>query len=155
MATGGPVVAAARRFGISLPQWLCGSRARHPAVARLRAACALRRANPTVALSVVAVLISEAADLDAYDDMEPPTAGGLLFAAYQRRALSGADYWAHRFNRAGLLNNVSNEPQTANLNSSRKRSPWWCRSFGSMAVPLDSGMRDVQVATRGITRILI
>jgi acyl-homoserine-lactone acylase len=117
---------------------------------------ALCRANPTVALSGGGTVdISEACSiLDAYDDTgNLDSRGAWLFAAYQRRAPSGADYWSDQFNPADPLN-TPNQLNNANPDQLQAlgEAVLELRQHG---IPLDSGMRGMQVATRGAMRISI
>ena len=79
--------------------------------------------------------------------------GAWLFAAYQRRAPGGAEFWADAFNPDNPIA-TPNQLNTAN--------PGQLQALGGAvaelrnnSVPLGSGMRGVQVATRGNQRIPI
>ena len=116
----------------------------------------LCRANPTVALSGGSTVdISEACPiLDAYDDTgNLDSRGAWLFAAYQRRAPGGADYWSDQFNPADPLN-TPNQLNTANPDQLQALGEA-VQELRQHGIPLDSGMRGRQVATRGSMRISI
>ena len=117
---------------------------------------ALCRSNPQVMLADGTVVdISEACPiLDAYDQTgNLDSKGAWLFAAYQRRAPCGAAFWADAVNPADPLNtpnqlNTSNPQHLTALGEA-------VRELRAHGIPLDSGMRGVQVATRGRARISI
>ena len=150
------VLGSGRRFGIGSLQAMWESDTNYLAQLVSKQLAALCRANPTVALSGGgSVDISEACPiLDAYDDTgNLDSRGAWLFAAYQRLAPSGADYWADPFNPADPLN-TPNQLNTANPQQLQALA-LAVQELRQHGIPLDSGMRDVQVATRGSTRISI
>lgn len=150
------ILGSGRRFGIGSLQSMWESDTNYLAQLVSKQLAALCRANPAVALAGGgSVDISEACPiLDAYDDTgNLSSRGAWLFAAYQRRAPSGADYWADPFNAADPLNtpkqlNAGNPQQLQALALAVQE----LRQHG---IALDSGLRGVQVATRGRTRISI
>jgi acyl-homoserine-lactone acylase len=112
-------------------------------------------ANPVIYLPEGPVDVSEACPvLAAYDNTgNLDSKGAWLFAAYQRRAPSGADFWSDQFDPADPLNtpnrlNANNPEQLMALAEA-------VRELRERGIPLDSGMRGVQVATRGKHRISI
>jgi acyl-homoserine-lactone acylase len=117
---------------------------------------ALCRAHPTVSLSGGGTVdISEACPiLDAFDDtgnLDSP--GAWLFAAYQRRAPAGADFWSDPFNPADPLN-TPNQLNAANPQQLQALA-LAVQELRDHGIPLNSGLRGVQVATRGNARISI
>jgi acyl-homoserine-lactone acylase len=117
---------------------------------------ALCRANPTVSLSGGGTVdISEACPiLEAYDDTgNLDSRGAWLFGAYQRYAPGGADFWADAFNPADPLN-TPNQLNTANP-AQLEALGLAVQELRQHGIPLDSGMRGVQVATRNGARISI
>ncbi len=117
---------------------------------------ALCRANPAVTLEDGGVVDVSAACpvLQAYDATgNLDSEGAWLFAAYTRRAPSGADFWADQFDPANPLStpnrlNAANPAQLEALGGA-------VRELRRRGIALDSGMRRVQVATRGGRRISI
>ena len=133
-----------RRFSIGSLQAMWEGDTNYLAQLVSKPLAALCRANPTVSLSGGGTVdISEACPiLDAFDDtgnLDSP--GAWLFAAYQRRAPSGADFWSDPFNPADPLHLQALALAVQEL-----------RDHG---LPLNSGLRGVQVATRGNARISI
>ena len=116
---------------------------------------ALCRANPVIDLPQGPVDVSEACPvLSSYDNTgNLDSKGAWLFAAYQRRAPSGAGFWADQFNAADPLNtpNVLNAADPEQLTALGEA----VKELRDHGIPLDSGLRGVQVATRGNKRISI
>jgi acyl-homoserine-lactone acylase len=148
-------LAAGRRFTIGSLQGMWENDRSYLAELVSDQLAALCRANPTVNLPQGSVDVSEACPvLSNYDNTgNLDSKGAWLFAAYQRRAPSGAAFWADQFNVADPLNtpnvlDAANPDQLIALGEAVKE----LRDHG---IPLDSGMRGVQVATRGAKRISI
>jgi acyl-homoserine-lactone acylase len=144
------------RFGIGSLQAMWESDTDYLAQLVSKQLAGLCRANPTVPLSGGgSVDISEACPiLDAYDDTgNLDSRGAWLFAAYSRLAPGGTGYWADQFNPADPLNtpNQLNTADPAQLQALALA----VQELRGHGIPLDSGMRGVQVATRGPTRISI
>ena len=150
------VLGAGGRFGIGSLQAMWESDTNYLAQLVSKQLAALCRANPNVSLSGGgSVDISEACPiLDAYDDTgNLDSRGAWLFAAYWRLSPGGAGAWADKFNPADPLN-TPNQLNTAD--------PAQLQALGGAVqelrdhgIPLDSGMRGVQVASRGPNRISI
>jgi acyl-homoserine-lactone acylase len=150
------VLGGGGRFGIGSLQAMWESDTNYLAQLVSKQLAGLCRANPTVSLSGGgSVDVSEACPiLDAYDDTgNLDSRGAWLFAAYWRLSPGGAQAWADKFNPADPLN-TPNQLNTAD--------PAQLQALGGAVqelrdhgIPLDSGMRSVQVATRGPNRISI
>jgi acyl-homoserine-lactone acylase len=150
-------LAAGRKFTVGSLQRMWENDRNYLAELASKQLAALCRANPVVDLGPPegAVDISEACPiLESYDDTgNLDSKGAWLFAAYTTRAPAGADFWADEVAPSDPLNtpnqlNTSNPQHLSALAEAVKE----LRDHG---IPLDSGMRGVQVATRGKRRISI
>jgi acyl-homoserine-lactone acylase len=148
-------LAAGRQFTIGSLQGMWENDRSYLAELVSRQLAALCRANPVINLPQGPVDVSEACPvLSSYDNTgNLDSKGAWLFAAYQRRAPSGAGFWADQFNVADPLNtpNVLNAADPEQL-TALGEAVTELRDHG---IPLDSGLRGVQVATRGNKRISI
>ena len=143
-------LAAGQPFSVPSLQRLWESDVSYLAQLASHQLAALCRSNPQVMLADGTVVdISEACPiLDAYDQTgNLDSKGAWLFAAYQRRAPAGAAFWADAVNPADPLNtpnqlNTSNPQHLTALGEA-------VRELRAHGIALDSGMRGVQVATRG------
>ncbi len=116
----------------------------------------LCRDNRSVTLEDGTVVdVSEACPiLDAFDQTgNLDSKGAWLFAAYTIRSPSGADYWADPFDIESPLT-TPNRLNTANQRHLLALGEA-VRELRARGIPLDSGMRGAQVATRGARRISI
>lgn len=145
-----------RRFSIGSLQSMWEGDTNYLAQLVSKPLAALCRSHPTIALSGGGTVdVSEACPiLDAYDDTgNLDSRGAWLFAAYQRYAPGGAGFWADQFNPADPLNtpNQLNTADPAQLQALALA----VQDLREHGIPLDSGMRGVQVATRNSQRISI
>ncbi|HYP48031.1 MAG TPA: penicillin acylase family protein, partial [Thermoleophilaceae bacterium] len=143
-------LARGHRFTIRSLQAFWQSDRNHLAELVSKQLAQLCRDNPSVTLADgTSVDIGAACPvLEAYDQTgNLDSKGAWLFAAYTRRSPSGADYWADPVDLSNPLT-TPNRLNTANPQHLRALGEA-VRELRAHGIPLDSGMRGVQVATRG------
>ncbi len=145
-----------QKFGINSLQKFWESDVSYLATLVAKPLADLCTANPSVTLTGGGTVdISEACPILAnYDDTgNLDSKGAWLFAAYQRRAPSGANFWSDPFNPADPLNTPNQLNVTSGANLQALASA--VKELRDNGISLDSGMRGVQVSTKGKTRISI
>ena len=149
-------LAKGRRFGVKSLQELWQNNRNHLAELMSKDLAALCRANPTaITAEGVAVDISAAcAVLESYDQTgNLDSDGAWLFAAYTRRSPSGADFWADAVDLRDPIR-TPNRLNTANPGHLQALAAA-VKELRDAGVPLDSGLRGVQVARRKGAKISI